>query len=89
MNEVSNWIHNHKYIVSITVSSIIFIFGILAMVGAVKNWDWLYEADGHYQNNWSMGQISRYLGRTTARIIGFIAGIFITFAGGYWLFSIY
>ena len=41
------------------ILSIIFLlvtaFGICYIIGAVKNWDWLYEPDKHYQNNCTMG----------------------------------
>jgi len=29
--------------------------GVCYIIGAVKNWDWLYEPDKHYQNNCTMG----------------------------------
>ncbi|SOD11738.1 immunity 17 family protein [Pedobacter xixiisoli] len=56
-------------------------FGICLVIGAIKNWNWLYAEYKHYQNNWSMGQISRYLGRKTARIIGFMGGILMLCIG--------
>ena len=65
------------------VALLIAAFGICLIIGALKNWDWLYEPDKHYQNNWTMGQISRYLGRDMARVIGFITGVFFIIVGIY------
>lgn len=48
----------------------------------IEQWDWLYAPDAHYQSKWGMGQISRYLGRPVARIIGFAGGIFFAVVGG-------
>jgi hypothetical protein len=70
------------------IFAILFLFGLLLILGSFKNWDWLYKADGHYQNNWSMGQISRYLGRGTARVIGCCAGILISAITGFILFKV-
>lgn len=67
----------------------LFVLGICLIIGAIKNWNWLYEEDKHYQNNWNMGQISRYLGRDVARVIGFVGGIFLTIIGGYLLYGIF
>ena len=47
------------------------------LIGAIKNWDWLYEADIQYLSGWSLGQLSRYVGRGYARVYGFIAGLII------------
>ena len=47
----------------------------------------LAEPDEHYQNNWTMGQISRYLGRDMARVIGFFTGIFFIVIGIYFAYK--
>lgn len=65
------------------VALLIAAFGICLIIGTLKNWDWLYEPDKHYQNNWTMGQISCYLGRDMARVIGFITGVFFIIVGIY------
>ncbi|WP_316807396.1 Imm17 family immunity protein [Pedobacter agri] len=88
MEEKTNqWISNNPSLFGKGVAVVVLLFGICLMVGAIKNWDWLYKADGHYQNNWSMGQISRYLGRDTARIIGFCGGILFTAIGGFLVYA--
>lgn len=60
------------------------IFGILVVIGAIKNWDWLYKPDESYHRKWTIGQISRYMGRTPARILGFIGGLLLIAAGSFW-----
>ncbi len=80
-------IHNNPGIVFKLFSLVFLIFGFLAVIGAIKNWDWLYAPDGHYQNNWNMGQVSRYLGRSAARVIGFILGLLIIIAGAVWTYK--
>ena len=75
-DSITNWMHNNPGIFAKGLSLVILAFGIFLVVGAVKDWNWLYAPDGEYHNNWSMGQISRYLGRRTARIIGGCAGLF-------------
>ena len=69
------------------VSLTILVFGILVVIGAIKNWDWLFKPDDSYHNKWTIGQISRYLGRNTARVVGFIGGILLIIAGGVWSYS--
>ncbi|MFJ1376771.1 hypothetical protein ACILPE_09765 [Capnocytophaga canimorsus] len=83
METIENWIHNNKALFGKIIALALFILGFCLVIGAFKNWDWLYAADKHYQNNWTMGQISRYLGRDTARIIGLFGGFFLIFIGGY------
>ena len=84
MEKIRDWINNNGGIVGKMVSIVILIFGILVIIGAILNWDWLFKPDGHYQNKWTIGQLSRYLGRNTARVIGFIGGLIITIAGATW-----
>ena len=81
MDKIEEWIKNNPGIFGKIISVVCLVFGICLIIGSVKDWDWLYAADKHYQNNWGMGQISRYLGRGNARIIGFIGGIFFTVFG--------
>lgn len=66
------------------VSLSFLLIGILVVVGAIKNWDWLYKPDVAYHNKWTIGQISRYLGRNTARVCGFVAGLLLILAGAVW-----
>jgi hypothetical protein len=66
------------------VSLSFLVIGILIVIGAIKNWDWIYKPDVAYHNKWTIGQISRYLGRNTARVCGFVAGLLIILAGAVW-----
>lgn len=66
------------------VSLSFLLIGILVVVGAIKNWDWIYKPDVAYHNKWTIGQISRYLGRNTARVCGFVAGLLLILAGAVW-----
>lgn len=86
---MSDWIKNNKALASQLVAFILFGFGIVLIIGAIKDWNWLYQPDGHFQNNWSMGQLSRYLGRTTARAIGLVGGIALTCIGAFWSYQIF
>ncbi len=83
---IKGWMNGNKSTFGLIILTVLFILGICFIIGSFKNWDWLYKADGHYQNNWSMGQISRYLGRGTARVLGFIFGIIVTLITGYFLY---
>lgn len=83
METIENWIQHNKTLFGKIVALALLVFGFCLVIGAFRNWDWLYAADKHYQNNWTMGQISRYLGRDVARIIGFIGGCFLIFIGGF------
>jgi len=85
-NNIRNVIHDNPRIVAKGLAIVFILFGILAMIGAVRNWDWFYKPDDQYHNWYTMGQVSRYLGRGTARVIGFIGGILISCAGAYWLY---
>jgi|GEM_PF-129701 len=86
-DKVGSWMQHNPGTFGKILSVVIFAFGVCLIVGAVKDWDWLYSADGHYQNNWSMGQISRYLGRGTARVIGFVGGLMMLAIGGFFLYA--
>lgn len=85
---MNDWIKSHKVIAGQLTALTILIFGILLIIGAYKNWDWLYAPDGHYQNNWTLGQVSRYTGRKSARIIGFFGGLLVVFIGGFWSYTL-
>lgn len=89
MDKITNWMSNNGSMVGKMVSLIILIFGILLIIGAVKNWDWLFKPDPSYHNRWTIGQISRYLGRGTARVIGFAGGILLVVAGAYWSYAVF
>ena len=82
--KIQNWIQNNGNAFSKIVSLAFLVFGILVIIGAIRNWDWLYKPDAHYQNKWTVGQISRYLGRNTARVVGVIGGLVLVVAGGVW-----
>jgi hypothetical protein len=84
IEKIKDWIHNNGSTFSKIVSLAFLVFGILVIIGALKNWDWLYKPDESYQNKWTIGQLSRYLGRNTARIVGFILGVVLVIAGGVW-----
>lgn len=86
-NNVRNVIQENPKIVAKGIALVFIVFGILAMIGAIRNWDWFYKQDDQYHNWYTMGQVSRYLGRGTARVIGFIGGALISCAGAYWLYS--
>lgn len=52
MEEKTNhWINNNPSLFSRGITVVVLLFGICLMIGAIKNWDWLYKADGHYQAN--------------------------------------
>lgn len=89
MNEdkVRNWMHNNSGLVGKLVSLTILTIGILLVIGAFKNWDWLFKPDQSYHNRWTIGQVSRYLGRNTARVVGFVGGVVLIIAGGFWSYS--
>lgn len=87
-NKIRELINNNPGVVTKGLALVFFIFGILAMIGAIKNWDWLYKPDDQYHNWYTMGQVSRYLGRGFARVLGFTGGIFLSLAGGYWLYNL-
>ena len=83
METFKNWVGKNPITFGGIVALLLAAFGICLIIGALKNWDWLYELDKHSQNNWTMGQISRYLGRDMARTIGFITGVFFIIVGIY------
>jgi hypothetical protein len=90
MNEVSSvdkirtWIHQNSGLFSTMVSLAFLVFGVLVVVGAVRNWDWLFKPDESYHNKWTIGQVSRYLGRGPARVLGFVGGLILIIAGAVW-----
>ena len=84
IEKIKDWIHNNGGTFSKIVSLAFLVFGILVIIGALKNWDWLFKPDESYQNKWTIGQLSRYLGRNTARVIGFILGVVLVIAGSVW-----
>ena len=87
IDKVKSWMHNNQKLFSQMISLAMLIFGILMIVGAVKNWDLLYKPDESYHNRWTIGQISRYLGRDTARIIGVVGGLLLVVAGAVWSYK--
>lgn len=87
IESVRAWIHANGALFSKLVSLGFLIFGILVVIGAIKDWDWLYKPDEAYHNRWTLGQISRYLGRSTARVLGFIGGLLLITAGSVWSYT--
>ena len=87
IDKISNWIQHNGGAFGKIVSLAFLIFGILVVIGAWKNWDWLFKPDASYQNKWTIGQISRYLGRNTARVLGVIGGIILIVAGAFWSYA--
>ena len=73
---IEQWIKNNPTIFGKIIAVVVFVFDVCLIIGAIRDWNWLYAPDPHYQSKWGMGQISRYLGRPVARIIGFAGGIF-------------
>jgi hypothetical protein len=88
-NKIQDWIRNNSGIVGKLISLAFLLLGILLVIGSLKNWDWLYKPDEAYHNRWTIGQVSRYLGRDSARIIGAIGGLLLIFAGGYWSYVVF
>jgi hypothetical protein len=86
-DKVTNWMNNNGGLVGKMVALAILVFGLLVIIGAIKNWDWLYKPDASYHNRWTIGQVSRYLGRGTARIIGVVGGLLLVIAGAYWTYA--
>lgn len=74
---IGNWLDNNPNAFGEILALTFTTMGVLMIIGAIKDWDWLYAPDGEYHHKWTMGQISRYLGRRTARIWGAIVGGFI------------
>ncbi|HEX5150764.1 MAG TPA: Imm17 family immunity protein [Parafilimonas sp.] len=86
-DKVHNWMQNNSGLVGKLISLTILVLGILLIIGAFKNWDWLFKPDQSYHNRWTTGQVSRYLGRNTARVVGFIGGVILVIAGGFWSYT--
>lgn len=80
-------ISNNPEIFGKLVSLSFLVFGIVAVIGAFKDWDWLYKPDDEYHNRWTIGQISRYLGRRPARVLGGLCGILLIIAGAVWSYT--
>jgi hypothetical protein len=86
IEKIRTWMHTNAETFSKLVSLAFLVFGILVVIGAVKNWDWLFKPDESYHGRWTIGQISRYLGRGTARVLGFIGGLLLIAAGAFWTY---
>ena len=84
--QMKTWLAVNAGALSKIVSLAFLAFGILVVIGAIKNWDWLYKPDIAYHNKWTIGQISRYLGRNTARVVGFVGGLLLILAGAVWTY---
>ncbi|WP_300671733.1 immunity 17 family protein [Soonwooa sp.] len=81
-DKIKSWMHSNPGAFGKILSVSLLAVGVFLVLGAIKNWDWLYAPDRSYQSNWSAGQISRYLGRATARIIGAAVGLLIVIPVG-------
>ena len=44
-DKIKNWIQAHAEIMGKFVSLVFLVFGVLVVIGAFKNWDWLYKPD--------------------------------------------
>ncbi len=77
IDSLVSWVVKHPNIFGKSLSIVIFTLGILLIIGAIKDWDWLYAPDSHYRNNWTMGQISKFFGRKIARLVGGVFGAFV------------
>ncbi len=84
IEKIRSWMHSNPGIFGKMVSLAFLVFGVLVVIGSIKNWDWIYKPDESYHNKWTIGQVSRYLGRDTARIIGFFGGLILIIAGSLW-----
>lgn len=89
IEKAKNAIQNNPGTFSKIFALALLTFGVLVVIGAIKNWDWLYSPDDSYHNWYTIGQVSRYLGRGTARVIGFIGGLILIFAGGAWSYAVF
>lgn len=76
--------HNNPALFGKLVSLLFLVFGILVVIAAIRNWDWIFKPDESYHNRWTIGQVSRYMGRTPARILGFIGGVLLIAVGSFW-----
>ena len=88
-DNVKSWMHNNPALFGKLVALMILLFGVLVIIGAVRNWDWIYKPDESYHNRWTIGQVSRYAGRNTARVIGFVGGIVLVIAGAVWSYKLF
>ena len=59
---IEQWIKNNPTIFGKIIAVVVFVFGVCLIIGAIRDWDWLYVPDD-YQSKWGMGQISCYSGR--------------------------
>ena len=82
--QIKTWLLINAGLLSKMVSLAFLVLGFLVVIGALKNWDWLYKPDVAYHNKWTIGQVSRYLGRNTSRVLGFGGGLLIIIAGAVW-----
>lgn len=88
-DNVKNWMHNNPALFGKLVAGAILLFGVFVILGAIRDWDWIYKPDESYHNRWTIGQISRYAGRNTARVIGFAGGVLLVVAGVVWSYKLF
>jgi hypothetical protein len=88
-DKVKSWMHSNPALFGKLVALAILLFGVLVIIGAVRNWDWIFKPDESYHNRWTIGQVSRYAGRNTARVIGFVGGVLLVVAGAAWSYKLF
>ena len=49
METFKNWVGKNPITFGGIVALLLAAFGICLIIGALKNWDWLYEPDKHYR----------------------------------------
>jgi len=68
---------------------IFFCFGILMLVSAIKNWEWLFAGSSYNLNK--IEGINNFFGRGIARIVAGIGGVMVIIASivWYWIYTYY
>ncbi|NTS43890.1 hypothetical protein HRG84_23620 [Flavisolibacter sp. BT320] len=89
VHNTNNLLQANPGLLGKTLALALLVFGILCIVGAIKNWDWIYKPDEAYHNRWTIGQVSRYAGRNTARVIGAVGGVLLVIAGAVWSYKMF
>jgi len=71
METLKEWVGKNPIVFGGIVALLLAAFGVCLIIGALKDWNWLYEPDGHYQNNWTMGHIKLFEQQFEECSIGF------------------
>lgn len=56
-------------------------FGILEIIGAILNWDWILESSGKMKNSFIFSIIVNKWGRNGLRVINIFLGILLIICG--------